>query len=189
MNMQDIKNGLACDATQELLIKRGFESLAEEEVFALAEHLQHCEPCAAFHRNLVNITKFTRVSPSENLVPDPAIRVYIRNQFIPSPQTVGGLSKIWHSVFAALNNKIPAYQAVLGMAVVAVMFLAFGKLRARDDGEIAKRTQMTQTATHVLAPATAINHIAEIDSQKIGRTVADDSLLMKFMVTASSESI
>jgi len=38
-------------------------------------------------------------------------------------------------------------------------------------------------------PSAVMNHIAEIDSQKIGRTVADDSLLMKFMVTASGENI
>lgn len=189
MNMQDKKNGLACDAAQELLIKGDFESLAHDEAFALAEHLQHCGPCAAFQSNLVNIAKFIRVSASENLTPDPAIREHIRNKIKLPRQTAGGLSEIWHFVLEVLNVRIPVYQAVLGMAVVAAMFLAFDKLSARGDGEITKSARMTQTENHLLAPAVVLNHITEIDSQKIGRTVADDSLLMKFMVTVSGENI
>ena len=189
MNTQDQKNGLACDAAQELLLKKNFESLAQTEALALAVHLQHCRPCAAFQMNLAHIAKFIRVSASESLAPDPAIRERLRNQFTPSRQAVKASNKIWRTVTEALNFKIPAYQAVLGMVVVAVMFLAFGKLSAPGDGKVTIHAQMAETKNQRLAPPAALNHVAEIDSQKIGRTVADDSLLMKFMVAVSGENI
>ena len=178
-----------CAAAQDLLIKKDFESLAKDEASALAGHLQQCGQCVAFQNNLMNIAKFIRVSASENLAPDPAIRQHIRSKIKPPRQAAGGLSEIWHSVLEVLNVKIPVYQAVLGMAVVAVMFIALDKLNARGDGEIAERAQVTQKENQALAPPAVMNHVAEIDSQKIGRTVADDSLLMKFMVTTSGENI
>jgi hypothetical protein len=187
--MKDNKNGLACDAAQELLIKKDFDALAEQEAFALAEHLQQCGSCVAFQTNLADINKFIRVSAAENLAPDPTIREQVRSKIKPPRQTIAGLSAIWRSVREVLNIKIPVYQAALGMAVVAAMLLALDKLNARGDGEIAKRAQMTQNEKQALAPPAVINHVAEIDSQKIGRTVADDSLLMKFMVTANGENI
>jgi len=189
MKMKDKKNGLACDAAQELLIKKDFDALAEKEAFALAEHLQQCGHCVAFQTDLAHINQFIRVSALENLAPDPAIREHARSKIKPQRQTAAGLDEIWHSVREVLNVKIPVYQAVMGMAVVAAIFLAFDKLNARGDGEMAKRARMTKNENQILAPSTVMNHIAEIDSQKIGRTVADDSLLMKFMVTVSGENI
>ena len=70
------------------------------------------------------------------------------------------------------------------MAIIVAIFITIDKLNARGDSEA--RKQITSREEQILVPkgtATNINHIAEIDSQKIGRTVADDSLLMKFMVT------
>jgi len=189
MSMTDKKNGLACAAAQDLLIKKDFEPLAKDEAFALAGHLQQCGHCAAFQNNLASLHDLIHAAAPENLAPDPAIREHVRSKIKPQPQTAAGLSKIWHSVLEVLNVKIPVYQAVLGMAVVAVMLLALDKLNARGDGEIAKRARMTKNENQILAPSTVMNHIAEIDSQKIGRTVADDSLLMKFIVTTSGENI
>jgi len=188
MNMKDKKNGLACDAAQELLIKKDFASLAKDEIFALAEHLQQCGHCVAFQNNLENLHNLIHAAAPESLAPDPAIREYVRSK-IKSQRQAAGLDKIRLAGLDILNFKIPVYQAVLGMAVVAVMFLALDKLNARGDGEITKRARMTQTENQMLAPPAVLNHVAEIDSQKIGRTVADDSLLMKFMVTTNGENI
>ncbi len=190
MNIKDNKNGLACDAAQELLIKKDFESLAEAEAFALTEHLQRCGHCVAFQTNLANINQFIRVSAAENLAPDPAIREHVRNKIKPQRRTAAGLGEIWHAVLEVLNVKIPVYQAVMGMAVILAVFIMIDKLDARGDSEA--RKQITSREEQILVPkgtTTNMNHVAEIDSQKIGRTVADDSLLMKFMVTASGENI
>jgi hypothetical protein len=78
----------------------------------------------------------------------------------------------------------------MGMAVILAVFITIDKLAARGNSEA--RKQITSHEKQIIVPkgtAANMNHIAEIDSQRIGRTVADDSLLMKFMVTASGENI
>ncbi len=185
--MTDKTGGRNCVEVQDLLIKRDFAELAVPESMALTEHLQECEACRAFQNVLLKMQQAIQPAAVESLAPDPAIRQNLRNSIHlaqPARHASPGLSEIWHAILDILKLRIPVYQAVLGMAMIFAIFIGIDKLNARGEREMLKRLQIEQSGKQIIAPSAVSPHIAQIDSQKIGRSVAEDSLLMRFMVTA-----
>jgi predicted anti-sigma-YlaC factor YlaD len=176
-----------CIFIQDLLIKKDFAELAAHESETLIEHLQQCEACRAFQQVLLNVQQAIQPAAEEILIPHPAIRQNLRNRLRraqPARQASIRLREIWGTLLNILKLKIPVYQAVLGTAIIFAVFIGIDKLNARGEREMLQRLLNEQNGKQALAPSEAPHHIAQIDSQKIGRSVAEDSLLMKFMVTA-----
>ncbi|GEM_PF-4909940 len=192
MNVPNKTNGSNCTAAQDLLIKKDVEPLTDEENFSLTEHLQNCARCVAFQSTLRHIHQLVETTAQDGLQPDPAIRQRLRDKIglqKPPSLSIASVSGLWHSILGILRFRIPIYQAALGVAAVVAIFMAIEKLNARGDGVTLKPAQITPSEKQMIAPSPIMNTIAKIDSQKIGRTVADDSLLMKFIVTVSGENI
>jgi predicted anti-sigma-YlaC factor YlaD len=176
-----------CASVQDLLLKKDFADLTEHENLTLNEHLQQCETCRAFQQVLLNMQQAIQPAAEEMLIPNPAIRQNLRNRMRraqPARQVPKGLREIWNVLLDILRLKIPVYQAVLGTAIIFAVFIGIDKLNARGEREILQRLLSEQNGKQTFVPSEAPHHIAQIDSQKIGRSVAEDSLLMKFIVTA-----
>lgn len=176
-----------CAGVQDLLIKKDFAKLATQENLTLNAHLQQCEACRAFQQALLNVQQAIQPDAEENLLPHPAIRQNLRNRIRhaqPARQVPTGLREAWDSLLDILKLKIPVYQAVLGAAVIFAVFFGIDKLNARGEREMLQRLLSEQNGKQILMPSDAPQRFAQIDSQKIGRSVAEDSLLMKFIVTA-----
>lgn len=181
--------GLPCEAAQDLLIHSEAAPLTASEIVALSAHLQHCERCLAFQSTMINIHHFIQTTAQDHLAPNPATPLYLRNKIQPRRQVVTSGNRFWHTLREILNFRIPAYQAVLGMAAAVAMMIAIDKLDAANNGTSSAQTVASPKEKPMLVAPATVNHIAKIDSQTIGRTVADDSLLMKFMVTVGGENI
>ncbi len=176
-----------CAIIQDLLIKKDFAELAAHENETLTGHLQQCEACRAFQQILLNVQQAIQSATEEILVPHPAIRQNLRNRLRrakPTRQVPQGLREIWGTLLDILRLRIPVYQAVLGTAIIFAVFVGIDKLNARGEREMLQRLLSEQNGKQTFVPSEAPHHIAQIDSQKIGRSVAEDSLLMKFIVTA-----
>ncbi len=176
-----------CADVQDLLIKKDFAELTEHERLALNEHLQQCEACRAFQQALLNVQQAIQPAAEEILVPNPAIRQNLRNRIRraqPARHASNGLREVWNALRDILKLKIPVYQAVLGTAIIFAVFIGIDKLNAHGESEILQRLLSEQNGKQAIVPSEGPHHIAQIDSQKIGRSVAEDSLLMKFIVTA-----
>jgi hypothetical protein len=176
-----------CAAIHDLLVKKDFAELAAHESEMLTEHLQQCEACRAFQQVLLNVQQAIQPAAEEILLPNPAIHQNLRSRLRrtkPVRQVPTGLREAWNSLLDILKLKIPVYQAVLGAAVIFAGFIGIDKLNARGEHVMLQRLLSEQNGKQNFVPLEAPHHIARIDSQKIGRSVAEDSLLMKFIVTA-----
>lgn len=176
-----------CAGMQDLLIKKDFAELAAHESLTLNEHLQQCEVCRDFQQALLNVQQAIQPAAEEMLIPHPAIRQNLRNSIRraqPARQVTTGLREAWNSLLGILKLRIPVYQAVLGTAVIFAVFSGIEKLNARGERAMLQRLLSEQNGKQAIVPFEAPHRIAQIDSQKIGRSVAEDSLLMKFIVTA-----
>jgi hypothetical protein len=161
--------------------------LTEREDFLLAEHVQHCEGCRAFQSALIQIQYSMQPGDDEPLAPDPAIRRNLRNRMrvaeTPS-HAATTLGVAWESILAVLRFRIPVYQAVLGMAALFAAFIAIDRFDADGDGEALQQTRIEQNGKQMIISSHTPPLIAQIDSQKIGRSMAEDSLWLKHIVTA-----
>lgn len=176
-----------CTGMQNLLIKKDFAELAVKESEMLHEHLQQCEACRAFQQALLNVQTAIQPAAEESLIPHPAIRQNLSNRIRraqPARQATTGLREAWNSLLDILKLKIPVYQAILGTAIIFAVFIGIDKLNAHGERETLQRLLSEQNGKQAIMPSEAPYRIAQIDSQKIGRSVAEDSLLMKFIVTA-----
>ncbi|MCI0697182.1 hypothetical protein L0337_34905 [candidate division KSB1 bacterium] len=176
-----------CASVQDLLLKKDFTDLTEHESLMLTEHLQQCEACRAFQQVLLNVQQAIQPAADEMLVPNPAIRQNLRNRIRrakPARHASSGLREVWNVLRDILRLKIPVYQAVLGTAIIFAVFIGIDRLNARGEREVLQRLLSEQNGQQAIIPSEVPHRIAQIDSQKIGRSVAEDSLLMKFIVTA-----
>lgn len=176
-----------CVRMQDLLIKKNFVQLTAPESLMLTEHLQQCEACRAFQQVLLNVQQAVQPTAEEILVPHPAIRQNLQDRIRraqPARQVPKGLREAWNSLLDILKLKIPVYQAILGTAIIFAVFIGIDKLNAHGERETLQRLLSEQNGKQAIMPSEAPYRIAQIDSQKIGRSVAEDSLLMKFIVTA-----
>jgi predicted anti-sigma-YlaC factor YlaD len=176
-----------CASVQELLLKKDFADLTEHESLMLTEHLQQCESCRALEQVLLKMQQAMQPVADEILVPNPAIRQDLRNRIRrtqPARHTSNGLREVWIAFRDILRLRIPVYQAVLGAAVVFVVFIGIDQLNAHGERETLRRLLSEQNGQRAIVHSEVPHRIAQIDSQKIGRSVAEDSLLMKFIVTA-----
>ncbi len=176
-----------CARAQDLLLKKDFDELTAHENLTLNEHLQQCEACRAFQQILLNMQQAIQPAAEEILVPDPVIHQNLRNRIRraqPARHASNGLREIWNALHDVLKLKIPVYQAVLGTAIIFAVFIGIDKLNARGEREMLQRLLSEQNEQQAIIPSEVPHRIAQIDSQKIGRSVAEDSLLMRFIVTA-----
>jgi hypothetical protein len=176
-----------CAIIHDLLVKKDFAALPAHESLMLAEHLRECEACRTFQQVLLNVQQAIQPIAEEMLIPNPTIRQNIRNRIsrsIPARPASNGLREAWNMLHDILKLKIPVYQAVLAMAIVFAVFIGIDKVNARGEQETLQRLLSEQNGKQTFVSSEAPHHIARIDSQKIGRSVAEDSLLMKFIVTA-----
>ena len=69
-------------------------------------------------------------------------------------------------------------------AIIFAVSIGIDKLNARGEREMLQRLLSEQNGQQAIIPSELPHRIAQIDSQKIDHCVAEDSLLMKFIVTA-----
>jgi hypothetical protein len=174
---------LSCDDIEQLLIKKSINRLSEEESQMLQEHLKSCDCCRSFQSALVNLQDSMQFGTREELLPDPAIRENVIQRMRDlKHQEAGTLGKIYQVIRSLLQYRIPVYQALPVVILIALMFLALEQFPYSLRHEPAGLSSIAKTEPPVPAQLRIIDSLGIIDQQKIGQSLKEDTTLAQFIV-------
>jgi Tfp pilus assembly pilus retraction ATPase PilT len=118
-----------CEDIEQLLVNRILDELTRDENFVVEEHLKSCEHCQTYQQILLNLKNSMQIDAKETLIPDPAIRENILRQMKTlNPQETGFFKVTWQYIRNIFKYRIPVYQALSGLALIALIFLIVNQL-------------------------------------------------------------
>lgn len=179
---EDEKGLVNCAQAEEMLIRKGFDDLTDQEGALLMGHLQSCEHCREVQGVVMKMQDSLSISRETLLMPDPEIRQAVRGRMKSASRVRDGyFSALGHFVVRALQYRIPVYQVVAGTAILIIAVLGKEKLMISDPHRMeVNRSEPVPQEMPALQPHQALDHLKTIDSQKIGRSVREDSLLVNY---------
>lgn len=167
-----------CPEVEQLLIKEQNEVLAESERIRVERHLETCVHCQQFRQNLQALPALLSVE-REELTPDTAIRENLL-QRMRSLHTVKrhAAPSRWRRL---MDIRIPAYQAALAVLVVGLLIFAFDRIPLTRVSPFRQQKEMTSVQQQIRMPFNVVDYLSVLARQKIGMTVAEDSLLTRYI--------
>ncbi len=173
-----------CDDIQRLLVNRISDELSRDEDRLVEEHLKSCGHCRAYENTLLNLKESMRVGTGEELVPDPAIRENIlRRMKTLQPQETGILRSTWQYVRSVFEYRVPVYQTLSGLALIALIFLATKQISVSPDQRPPEPRSLVRMEMPVPTQMSVVDNLEIIDKQKIGRSAKEDTALTRFIVS------
>jgi hypothetical protein len=173
-----------CDGIEQLLIKKNFEELTDQENRLIQEHLRSCDVCRSYQSALLRLKDSMRISAEDKLAPDPSIHeTVIKRMRNLKPQEAGFLGRAYQSVMRLFEYRIPVYQALSGAVLVVLIFLAVKQFSFTAEQKTTRLHNVAQIETSIPAQMRVMDDLGIIDQQKIGQNVKDDTTLTRFIVT------
>jgi len=185
--MKNLYNNLpiTCETIEELSIKQAIETLSADENNLLKQHLKTCVHCQEFQNQLASLQSSITISEKSPLKPDPAIHQSLMKRMNAYYQIKRGtVDSFWQRLVNFLEYRIPVYQGLIGLAgslliLVAINYFSFSGQQQSDRPEYP--TNPSDTSFYQI---NVIKNLQIIEEQKIGKSVSEDSLLTRFIVTA-----
>jgi anti-sigma factor RsiW len=175
---------LNCDDVEQLLIKRIFDELSQDENLLAEKHLKSCDRCRSYQKTLLNLQNSMRVGVGEKVTPDPVIREnIIRQMKALRPEKAGIRRTSWQYVRNVFEYRIPVYQVLSGLVLIALIFLGVKQLSFSPDQETTEPQSLARIEASLPAQMSVIDNLEIIEQQKIGRNVKEDTTLTRFIVT------
>jgi hypothetical protein len=172
-----------CDEMEWLLVCKILDGITPNQNIKLKEHLKSCERCRSYQETLSGLQHTMKAGAEEKLQPDPAIKEnIIKRMKAAKRKEAGVLTRIWQSTKAMFDYRIPAYQAVLGLILVALVYFAVERSPSIPEQEIPISHSLTRMEVPPPAEISVIDNLSVIDHQKIGRTLGEDTTLTRFIV-------
>jgi hypothetical protein len=172
-----------CDEVEWLLVSKILDGITPEQNIKLEEHLKSCERCRSYQETLTSLQKTMQTEAEEKLVPDPAIKENVIKKMKAVKQAEAGVfTRIWQSTKAVFEYRIPAYQAVLGLILLALVYFAIERSPSIPEQEVPISHSLTRMEVPPPAEMSVIDDLGVIDQQKIGRNVGEDTTLTRFIV-------
>jgi hypothetical protein len=172
----------ACEKFESLIIKMKIGDITEAEKNKIARHLSRCKSCAAFEKSLNAMENELRIDKNRRLRPDPQVRknliAYLRHSE-RKQKTI--LEWIWVGTREFFQIRIPIYQ-ILSVAILLVFIVIGMEKFTTSYNRVALPDSIPQLQEGAFNQFNIINYFQLIDSQKIGRTFSEDSLLIKLFV-------
>ena len=173
-----------CDDIEQLLVNRIFDELTHDKNLLVEEHLKSCAQCCNYQNTLLNLQNSMQIGTQEKLVPNPAIREnIIQRMKTLRPEEAGILRTTWQRLKSIFQYRIPVYQSLSALALIALIFLTVNQLSFSPDQKPSEVQSLTQIETPTPAQMSVIENLEIIDQQKIGRNVKEDTTLTRFIVT------
>ena len=174
-----------CKQIEELILKQTTEILNKDEIKFIKKHIENCPSCKAFKISLTNIEKSMQIDTDTILQPNPEIKETIMFRL----QQNSALRKNWVSNFinttrSIFEYRIPVYQAGLAMIII-VFLITFGldfSKSIQDKNELAP--VYIQNAGIPLNSEYIIENYPDLENQKVGVNVREDSILIGFISTS-----
>jgi hypothetical protein len=173
-----------CDEMEWLLVSKILDGITPDQLLLVEEHLKSCQRCRSYQETLIGLQHSMQAGAEEKLEPAPAIRENIIKRMKAVKQAEAGvLTRIWLSTKAIFDYRIPAYQAVLGLILVALVYFAVERSPSIPEQEAPISHSLTRMEVPPPAQMSVIDDLGVIDQQKIGRSAREDSTLTKFFFT------
>lgn len=166
-----------CRTIQDLLVKREIETISDEQERELEVHIKTCEDCKAFRERLAQVAAASQQT-SKDLLSE-GLRVSLLRRM----RSKSGAQKSyvpWRQFF--IRRRVAIYQTVAAAAIIL-----FFTLITRKIGDSHRVTQ------HMISPIsmdTEMLHVLTVrqvhqivDSQKVGVTLSQDTVLSKILFT------
>lgn len=176
---------IKCEDIQDLLIKENIENLSIEETSLLKIHIKTCKYCQKYQQDLAYFQKSIPISQTSPLKPDPAIRRLVLKRLLKrKPDQQGILNLVWQWISKILEYRIPVYQGLIGVVCGLLIFIMIRNFFILNQHESKRTIYRLQTADTTVYQINVIKNLQIIEHQKIGRSIGEDSLLTRFVVTA-----
>lgn len=174
-----------CKQVEELFIKQQVEELTAQETRKLIHHLSTCEHCKNYQSQLIGLHQTIDINSSHSLKPDPAIRKRIIQQMkISHTKRVTIIQLMWQKMVDMLHYRIPVYQGVIGMAVSLLILLAINYFSISLKPHPIASPQIQAMEEVAATQLNVVNSLEIIKGQKFGKSVNEDTLLTRFIVTS-----
>ena len=172
----------ACAKFESLIIKMKIGDISAAEKNKIERHLSQCKSCVAFQKSLDAMENELKIDKNRRLKPDPQIRknltAYLRHS---GRKRITILERIWVGSRQFFQIRIPIYQ-ILSAAILLVFIVIGMEKFTTSYNQIALPDSIPQLQEGAFNQFNIINDFQLIDSQKIGRTFSEDSLLIKLFV-------
>jgi hypothetical protein len=184
MKKSNESSNMDCDDIERLLTNRIFDKLTQDENLLVEEHLKSCDRCQSYQNALLNLQSSMEIGPEHELTPDPAIREnIIQRMKTLNPVETGIFAKSWHYVRNVFEYRVPVYQALSGLVLIALIYLTVGQLSFSPGRKPSEPQSSAQMETPTPTQMRVVDNLDIIDLQKIGQNVKDDTTLTRFIVT------
>jgi len=173
-----------CDDIPRLLIDKIFDGLVQEENLLVEKHLKSCERCRSYRKTLLGLQNSMQIGAEEKLVPHPAIRQrIIQRMKVQRPERIGIFARGWCYIRNIFEYRIPVYQALSGVILIALIFFAVRQFPSSTDQKPPELQSVAQMETPIPSQMTVIDNLEIIKGQKIGQNVKEDTTLTRFIVS------
>ncbi len=174
-----------CDQIEMLLVSMTYDQLTEDENRLIEEHLAACERCRRYQHAISRLKSAVGIGEEEKLAPHPSIREnLVRRIKQLKVEERGVWDRIWKSIKAAFTYRIPAYQAVVGIALIVVMSLTLRNLPSSALQEPSEERPLVRMEMPEPSDMGVIDNLDVIRQQKIGKSVTEDTSLTRFIVSS-----
>jgi len=176
---------ISCSEIEELLIKQRMleNDLKTPENEALKTHLATCEECAKYQSILLNVSHSLDVENEFRLTPNSEIKETLSVRLRAKKIRVPKADSTQKSFFDFLRIKIPVYQAAVGTFLLFLVFYAVSDFGLGNQEKL-DSLPATFNERPIADSLTMIQNIRLLESQKLGRNIEEDSLLIRFIVTS-----
>ena len=173
-----------CEDIQRLLVNKVSDELTRDEDRLLEGHLKSCGHCRSYQNTLLSLKDSMQIGTGEKLVPDPAIRENIvRRMKTLQPQETPILRNAWQYIRSIFEYRVPVYQTLSGLALIALIFLATRQISFSPDQKPPEPRSLVRMEMPAPTQMSVVDNLDIIDKQKIGRNVTEDTTLTRFIVS------
>ncbi|MCI0513483.1 zf-HC2 domain-containing protein [candidate division KSB1 bacterium] len=167
---------MQCREFEKILTNVDEKNITAEMNRQMKAHLQTCENCQNYQKNLINI-KHQLQTPQ--MTPDPEIKKRVLNhQQALHPNMFRRLIQTAHDF---LEYRIPLYQVVFTTISILLLIFMVDRLFLERHHILKTTAPSTKIEASLLEPTNMLNIQSIMDRQKIGRNVREDSVLARYI--------
>ena len=175
---------IACDQIEGLLTQRHFDEITQDQSLLIEEHLKSCDKCRSYQKTLSGLQTSMQTTAEAKLAPDPAIRQnVIRRMKTAKALEAGILARGWQYIRNGFQYRIPVYQALFGVVLIALIFVGIRQLPLSAHREVPTTQGVIRLQMPVSTEVSVIDNLEIVKQQKIGRNVGEDTTLTRFIVS------
>jgi hypothetical protein len=178
-------NHLNCSEIENLIIQKNINDLDAEQFSLVEKHMKNCVRCQEFQATLINLNRAMKIEKNEFLKPAPKVYQTILNRMSQiHEKKLSFLDDILEKIYCILDYRIPLYQGILGMMLIGLlvwgtMSLPYGNQQAQFRISVQPQPEQSQ-----VKQLNVLNSYEVLKNQKIGKSVSEDTMLIKFLSPA-----